>query len=183
MVRAVLASATALALFASCGREPAGPPPEERAAKAADALMQRLFARLTEALGAGPAHEALSVCADVAQDITAEIAREQGVSIRRTALRVRNPANAPDAYERAWMERATAPGASVGGPHMERVGGELRYLRPVIAAPLCTQCHGPPEQIDPRVREALRERYPEDRATGFAPGDFRGVVSVRVPLP
>jgi hypothetical protein len=183
MTRVRLASATVFLLLVSCAKEPAGPSPEERAAKAADALMQRLFARLSEALAAGPAHQALHVCADVAQDITADVAREQGVSIRRTALRVRNPANAPDAYERTWMERATAKGASPGGPHAERVGQELRFLRPVIAAPLCTQCHGPPDQIDPRVRDALRERYPEDRATGFAAGDFRGVISVRVPLP
>ena len=30
--------------------------------------------------------------------------------------------------------------------------------------------------------EALKRRYPDDRATGFFPGDLRGVVSVRVPF-
>jgi hypothetical protein len=32
------------------------------------------------------------------------------------------------------------------------------------------------------VRAALEERYPEDDAIGFKPGDLRGAVSVRVPL-
>jgi hypothetical protein len=32
----------------------------------------------------------------------------------------------------------------------------------------------------PDVRSLLAERYPEDRATGYAAGDFRGMVSVRV---
>jgi hypothetical protein len=33
------------------------------------------------------------------------------------------------------------------------------------------------------VRRALDESYPADPATGFAVGDVRGAISVRVPLP
>ena len=39
------------------------------------------------------------------------------------------------------------------------------------------------EKIDPQVQSILRERYPLDQATGFRPGDLRGAISVRVPLP
>ncbi|MCK6460054.1 MAG: DUF3365 domain-containing protein [Planctomycetes bacterium] len=65
-----------------------------------------------------------------------------------------------------------------------REGGryQLRYVRVVRLAEMCTTCHGAPDTIPPAVREAVARRYPDDRATGFSPGDLRGVVSVRVPV-
>jgi hypothetical protein len=35
--------------------------------------------------------------------------------------------------------------------------------------------------MDPGVRRVLSERYPEDLATGYEAGDFRGVVRVSIP--
>ncbi|HCF96715.1 MAG TPA: hypothetical protein DEW46_16805, partial [Verrucomicrobia bacterium] len=46
----------------------------------------------------------------------------------------------------------------------------------------CVACHGPEEQIQPDVLAAIRAHYPNDRATGFQPGDLRGAISVEVPL-
>ena len=39
--------------------------------------------------------------------------------------------------------------------------------------PLCTTCHG--TSVDPALLAHIRERYPEDRATGYSVGDFRGL--------
>ena len=36
-------------------------------------------------------------------------------------------------------------------------------------------------QLDAAVRQKLAELYPEDRATGFAPGELRGMFWVTVP--
>jgi hypothetical protein len=157
----------------------------EEAADAAAKLMGALFAELQGALAQGPPEQAIDVCADRAPAIARKIGAETGLSVRRTALRTRNPANAPDAYERAWLERAAAAGApAVDAAEVVRADGayELRYLRPVRLAEMCTTCHGAPEEIPPAVAQAVARRYPEDRATGFKPGDLRGVVSVRVPL-
>jgi hypothetical protein len=147
--------------------------------------MAALFQELQTALAQGPPESAIGICADRAPAIARKIGEETGLSVRRTSLRTRNPANAPDAWERRWLESATAGTApAVDDAEVVRESGrwELRYVRVVRLAEMCATCHGMPEGIPPAVREAIARRYPEDRATGFAPGDLRGVVSVRVPL-
>jgi hypothetical protein len=64
-------------------------------------------------------------------------------------------------------------------------GGQkyLRYMRPLVAVPLCINCHGPKEGIPTDVKTILAEKYPEDRATGFLVGDLRGAISVKIALP
>jgi len=158
-----------------------------KAEEATQVLMTTLQARLQGALKDGATVDALDVCADVAQDITARVREEQGISVRRTALRVRNPANAPDEYERAWLEaNADRSSFAPGGVHevVTRPDGrrELRYLRPIVLQALCVRCHGSAGQIDGDTTAALARLYPADEATGYAPGQLRGVVSVRVPL-
>jgi hypothetical protein len=51
----------------------------------------------------------------------------------------------------------------------------------MVASP-CLACHGDPEAIDPQVKRLLAERYPDDTAVGYKPGDLRGAVSVSVLL-
>ncbi len=177
-----------------CGRAGEGPDAAaiERAkgvaSAAADALAGTLLPELQGALQSGGATAAVEVCAGRAQAITAEVQERfasDGVRIRRTSLRVRNPANAPDEFERAWLEGA-ASGGGTPQPLAEAVaedgGHELRYLRPLMTIELCVQCHGPVEQIAPEVRGLIAEWYPADAATGFAPGEVRGAISVRVAL-
>jgi hypothetical protein len=158
----------------------------EQADAAATDLTAKLFTELSRALVEHPPAEAVRICGDVAQRLTADTAARQRIAVRRTTLRLRNPANRPDDYERRILEAWARPGAQPGA-HAEVVatpegGYELRYLRPIVLQPLCTTCHGAPEAMPEAIRAALRERYPDDAATGFRPGDVRGAVSVRVPL-
>jgi len=174
----------------STGETVASPAEVARARSRAEAataeLLQTLMRRLTGALGESGPEGAIGVCAEVAQELTGQGGERHGVAIRRTALRWRNPANAPDPWERAWMERALAskekvvPTAEVVARPDGRL--ELRYARPIFLVSTCLQCHGSGEEIPAAVRQLLAERYPEDRATGFRRGDLRGIVSVRVPL-
>lgn len=169
-----------LLLLAACGgeamtREQA----ETRAAQATSALMKTLLGEMMQAMQSGKPEQALHVCAEVAQDITARVGKEQGVNIRRTALKVRNPKNAPDAYEQQWMENAVKAGKTVG-TSAEVVDGELRYVRPIYLGKLCVACHG--TALSEPVKAALNQHYPNDQATGFRPNDFRGIVSVRIPV-
>jgi hypothetical protein len=180
-----------LLILCACGGEPQPGPKseplsreqaEKLAYEASGELMKTLLTELTNTVREKKADEAFEVCAGIAQSITDRIRAEKGVEMRRTALRYRNPKNAPDAFERAWMEKVVASGEVPTTPYGEIVDGELRYLRPLGVAPICTKCHGPKDTLDPGVVAALAERYPHDRATGFQPGDFRGAVSVRIPL-
>jgi hypothetical protein len=174
-------------LAAACGK--AAPSAQEiahartKAENGAGRLMEALFGELTAALKAGPPEKALHVCGEKAQEIGRTIQKEVGVSVRRVTLKTRNPLNTPDDYEREWLEKAAASDSPQEDAAVVKTadgGYELRYLRPLRIAKLCTQCHG--EELSPAVRDAISSRYPSDRAVGYKPGDFRGAVSVRVPF-
>jgi hypothetical protein len=159
-----------------------------RAKSTADGLMKDLIGLLFSTLDAeGPAG-AVRICADVAQERTAKHARD-GIYIRRVSQKVRNPANRPDGFELPKLEQLEVlhrqkqlPAEVVEIRENPDGTRQLHYLRPIIVMGKCLVCHGPQEQILPAVRELLGRRYPEDRAVDYQVGDFRGVVSVRVPL-
>jgi hypothetical protein len=155
----------------------------------ADGLQGEIRTLLVAELTKGGAAGAVRVCS---QDAPARIAayRERtGADIRRVSLRRRNPANEPDASERQALEAfdRLSVEARPAAEHWElvREGGRetLLYLRPLVANAMCLSCHGVPSAIPPAVKEALAASYPGDRATGYASGDVRGAVSVRLPLP
>ncbi len=157
----------------------------ERARAATDRLGKRLMTELSAQLEAGTPVAAIDVCSAIAPAAAAELSRE-GLLIRRTSQRVRNPANAADAWEQAGLLRlqeAVDRGEQPPEIHqVDAAAGELRYLRPIGVGEVCLQCHGTVGQLDPEVRRRVAELYPEDRATDFSTGDLRGAFSARVRL-
>jgi hypothetical protein len=189
----VITVASLLAMQIAC----AAPTPEltvEREARvsllgaaAAARLRETLIHRLTAALDSAGAAGAIDVCAVEALPLAAAAAREagDGLAIKRTALRVRNPMNAPDSLELqalAWFEGELAAGRPLPAHRVQVAGpGEYRYYEPLRTMPLCVQCHGPADDLDPDVRRVLAERYPRDAAVGYAEGNLRGLIRVTVP--
>lgn len=160
----------------------------QRARAAAAALAGDLARTLFASLDTEGPVAAMRVCSEVAQGMTASHSRE-GLTIRRVSDRSRNPANAPDATEAAvivrWRARQAAggiPSDSIWIEHDAAGGDRLALMRPLMLGERCVVCHGAPERIPEGVRAVLARRYPNDRATGFAPGELRGAVSVRVAL-
>lgn len=152
---------------------------------AADALLGTLISHLTTAMEDGGAASAVEFCSANAMELTAGVAGTEGVEIKRTSLRYRNPANAPDQSETLALrhfETALAETGELPQAWVQKVGrDEYRYYRPLTVAPPCLKCHGTPDEIDPGVAEILADRYPDDLATGYAAGDLRGVVRVSIP--
>jgi protein tyrosine phosphatase (PTP) superfamily phosphohydrolase (DUF442 family) len=157
---------------------------------AANQLAATLKTRLEAAIADGGFTAGAKVCAEAAMSITAAVGAASGASVRRTALRVRNPDNRPDAFEKEWLDaqQARVAAGQAAEPRYDVVEAadgakELRHLRPILfPGGVCVQCHGSPAEIPDEVAAFLRERYPEDVATGFAAGDLRGAISVRVRL-
>ncbi|MFO7588620.1 MAG: DUF3365 domain-containing protein [Gemmatimonadota bacterium] len=187
-----MCGAALVAGLAGCARD-AGITAAERTAieteggAAAEALMGALQARLVAAMQeGGPAH-AVRFCAQEALPVTDAVAADlgDGFELKRVSVRHRNPRNAPDAAEaEALRHFTTARGEAVSPPEtwVQRTPtGEYRYYRAVTIVPPCLTCHGDPETMDPAVRTALEETYPEDLATGYEAGDFRGLIRVTVP--
>jgi hypothetical protein len=156
----------------------------DQARSAADALFARLRGELTAAMQSGGPVAAMSVCKERAPAIAAALEAETGVDIERTALRVRNPVNAPDAWEREMLEsflaRHAAGEAFVDMEAMTVDGNALRWMRPIPMGETCAACHG--SSIAPEVATALLAVYPGDAATGFEPGALRGAFTARVAL-
>ncbi len=158
-----------------------------RGRAAATALNETLGARMARSIRDSGPERAVSVCAWQAQALADEVGQKQGVKVRRTALKLRNPRNAPDAYEKALLARLSAESRNGGLPDesMEevRAGGRTvyRYAKPLLVEPRCLTCHGLEGDIPAEVRKTLEDRYPQDAATGYRDGDFLGIVSVVIP--
>ena len=174
-------------LAASCtsaeAPAPAPPAPADGAARAeaaAKALGGALMKELAIAMKEGGPENAVRVCGDVAAKVAAEVSAREGIRVARTTLRTRNPANAPDPWERRVLEEWAAS----GNPEVreEVVGGEYRWMKPITVVAMCLPCHGGEERVGPGVAAILRERYPADAATGYREGDLRGAFTVAVPV-
>lgn len=155
----------------------------------ADRLTGQLKAELQQAMQAGGPIAAIEVCHSRAPEIAAQLGRESGARVGRTALRVRNTANAPDDLERKVLQQfadeLAAARDSLPSPP-EAVfdtrtpqGIEHHYMRAIPMQPICVTCHG--KTIAPEIAAAIGSRYPEDAATGFETGELRGAVTVRWP--
>jgi len=149
----------------------------------ANRLQTELGARLKSALAAGGPVQAITVCQIEAPGIARALETEGGPSyVGRTALRVRNPANAPDDEARtvlAEFERELSPDAPPPSRFITRPDGSARYLQAIPMQPLCVACHG--SELAPEVSEALTQRYPQDEATGFSVGELRGAFLIEWP--
>ncbi len=114
--------------------------------------------------------DAIAACSTAAPAI-AESLSVEGVRMGRSSHKLRNPANAaPD-----WV--ANVIDSYLAG-ETEPVAVELDdsrhgYIEPITMQPLCLTCHG--QELQPEVEAKLAQLYPDDQATGFAAGDFRGV--------
>jgi hypothetical protein len=154
-------------------------------------IVQQFFGRLKGELEAaiktgGPAH-AVGVCQVRAPSIAEELSQQTGWEVARTSLKYRNPANAPDEWEKGVLQRfeeRKAAGEDVKGmAHAEIVenGGQsrLRFMKAIPTAGVCLACHG--EAIADDVVAAIDEGYPADLARGYKLGDIRGAFSLSKP--
>jgi hypothetical protein len=151
-------------------------------------FMSRLQHELSTAMRSDGPAGAVSVCRTVAPAVAADLTAAQGWSVARTALRVRNPRNAPTLQERAvlvdFQQRSLAGEALADMEYVAVVdAGGLRYLhymRPIPMGEVCLACHG--SAVAEEVTNVLRSTYPADAATGFELGELRGAFSFVRPL-
>lgn len=187
LCRALPATGLALATALACAQSPVGAgsgpaDPELARAQAAVAdLGQSLRTALKARLAQGGAVDAVGFCHDQAPVIAAAVSARHGIRVGRTALRHRNPDNAPDDWQRAVLRDFEAQAAAGVAPATLRAsvraglpdGVALRYAQGIPTEPVCLACHG--GAVAPPVAAAITARYPHDAATGFAEGDLRGM--------
>ncbi len=130
---------------------------------------------------------AVDVCHLKAKEIT-ERHNKAGWKVGRTALKLRNPANAPDEWERAVLmefEKKIAQGADprkLAKFEIVEQGGRkvFRFMKAIPTGKPCLTCHG--EKVAPDLYEKIRGYYPQDKAVGFRLGQLRGAFTLSKPL-
>ena len=181
------AALIALLAWGGAGAEDLGP--RAAASKAAIAAFAgELKAELQSAMKAGGPVKAIAVCNERAPGIAARHSAARDLTLGRTSLKIRNPENAPDAWERAVLEDferrrdAGEDSATLVRYEVVERGGrrEFRLMKAIPTAEVCLACHG--ATIAPEVAARLDALYPGDRARGFAVGDLRGAFTVRQPM-
>jgi hypothetical protein len=110
--------------------------------------------------------------------------------LKFTSLKLRNPNNAPDAAEKlalaavnVGLQRGEPPEVLVQKIEQPGKPVEWRVYKPLANIRQCGTCHGIPDEMSPELREALQKKYPEDNATGFVVGQWRGLIRVTVGEP
>ena len=151
-------------------------------------FMQTLKKELQSSMQEGGPVNAVSVCNLTAPAIANTYSVRNGWEVGRTSLKLRNPNNAPDAWERsvleAFEERKLAGEDPVQMEFHEvvRVDGDkqLRYMKAIPTSRPCLACHG--EALDSIVKTRLEKLYPHDQALGYREGDIRGAFTITQPL-
>jgi hypothetical protein len=140
-----------------------------------------LMTRLSDALEEIGAPAAIAVCKVEAPMWTSRATDGTGIEAGRTSHALRNPANAP----RPWMEPIVKEGAgkkvSEVGMRVVDLGEKVGVARPIGTMGLCVTCHGDDKAVSAEVVTAIAQKYPDDKARGFAEGDVRGWFWAEVP--
>ena len=159
-----------------------------RAAKArelAHSYSEKLRVGILNALKDGGPVGAIGACNTLAPELNTSITESSTFEISRTAMRVRNPDNAPDAWEQAVLEQFQTAISAGGDPKSietydvvtTQEGQRLfRYMRPITMREPCLACHGP--SIAQDVKAEIAKYYSDDKATGFNLGELRGAFSL-----
>ncbi|MDO8959458.1 MAG: DUF3365 domain-containing protein [Rhodocyclaceae bacterium] len=96
-------------------------------------------------------------------------------TFRVTSDEYRNPANAPDGFEKESIAQFKRDSKQKYAETFE--GGFYRYSTPIMVKEACLRCHGKVEDAPPEVIA----KYGSERAFGYKVGDVRGIISVRLP--
>jgi hypothetical protein len=152
-------------------------------------LGENLKSQLMAAIKSGGVISAIAVCKTIAPAIAADASSKHDVTVRRTALKIRNPRNAADAFETRVLEEfvrkleAGADPMTVDYSETVTNGGTtvFRYMKAIpTAAEPCLACHG--SDVTPEVKAEITKLYPLDQAIGFKAGALRGAFSVSIPI-
>ncbi len=162
------------------------------AKKITGAFFNELKGELGKGMKAGGPVSAIGICNAVAPAIAMKHSKESGWDVARTSLKLRNPDNAPDAWETQVLHQfdtrrsnGESPDKLVHAEIVEEKGEKyFRFMKGIVMPPLskmpCLKCHG--ENIDPETAATLDKLYPNDKARGYKAGQVRGAFTLKKKL-
>lgn len=148
--------------------------------KLAKQMYAGILQRLKTALDQQGYYEAVKYCNHNALPLTDSLAHHYGIKAKRTSLKLRNPANAPDELEKQVLEMYQKTLSKQ--PTVYKTNEGIRFFTPIYVAEFCLTCHGKPyENIPDVTMRALQELYPDDAAKNYEIHDIRGIWSITFP--
>lgn len=129
---------------------------------------------------------AMHFCSQKANDLTKEVNSKlpKGTTVRRTALQYRSERNKPDAIDIKTMEKIlsdmNASKTNLAKPFTVDTNNSMRIYKALFVEKKCLKCHGDKKSISADITKIIESKYPNDLATGFKEGDFRGVIVVKI---
>lgn len=133
---------------------------------------------LLQAIQTQGADGAVSFCSTKALPITDSMATVLNTNIKRVSDRNRNPLNAANKEELAFIQscRTQQLEGKPLKPQVSEMDNKVIAYYPILTDKMCLQCHGSPiTQILPATLTSISKAYPGDKATGFSEGELRGI--------
>lgn len=179
--------------FAGAGMSSAQPKPETQLKHKAIQEVQNLATALkgvlkNEMKTNGPL-AAISQCNTFPAAYKNGLGENDGWSVGRTSLKVRNPDNQPLLWQESVLKDFDLQLANGSSPQeieyskLVKVDGghEYRYMKAIPIKKMCLACHG--QTIAEPVLNKLKVLYPNDQATGYTERELRGAFAVSKYLP
>lgn len=120
---------------------------------------------------------ALEFCNLQAFHLTDSMANDLGVKIKRVSDKNRNPKNVASEDELVIIQSFKdylVKGEEIVPTTVEEEDVVYGYY-PIITNEMCLQCHGRGNDIKPSTAQLIKEKYPDDKATGYGINELRGI--------
>ncbi len=151
-------------------------------------LMKELKSNLGLAIKEKGMAGAVEFCANRAQALAKKVNEELVVvKVTRISEKFRNPAHKPDKMDKKALNYFKSKLAAGNLPPyyitVFKKGNKTYYVyyKPIRVTQFCLNCHGNPKEMKPEILKVIKERYPQDRALNYKPGDLRGAFKVVIP--
>ena len=153
--------------------------------KIAQATFKAFVGHIKQKSHEGGLPAVVAFCNENAMKLTDSMAHVYGVKIKRTSHKLRNPKNAPDTAEKEVLEEYLdrIKKGEKPSPVIEQDSiGNIHFYAPIFIKHDCLKCHGEPgKEIPEPIYQLIKEKYPQDQATGFKLGDLRGIWDITFP--
>lgn len=140
-----------------------------------------LLANVSQQIQENGVVEAVDFCHEKAIFLTDEISDEYSTKIQRLSNKNRNPNNSlqTEMDKKAWETLENHP----ENKHLVLQEKEaVYYYKSIpIGAPTCLKCHGNKQtDIAAETLKMIDLKYPEDKATAYEMGEFRGMWKIKL---
>ncbi|KAA3641060.1 MAG: DUF3365 domain-containing protein [Proteobacteria bacterium] len=139
---------------------------------------KKLASNLKQAMQESGPVGALNFCHEQAIVLTDSVVAGDLLDLKRVSDKNRNPDNVANDAQLAYINQAKSQLLAGQNPPavVHELNDQMVAYYPIVSQPGCLQCHGSQQtDIAPETLQAIKEHYPDDKATGFAVNQLRGI--------